>query len=163
MPTNTVREDIRKPLKAPYPRYGEPNCLPVESEWVRLGMVEAYNALILLCDPGWGSATVGIGEHDPKAVEQGQAAMRKLENCMSVNLLCTLLETYTKVRFRVKDIDVDYEGVLREGAWGLHPDRGEQALTRRITITGAKGGWEFFVTPETEFTLFEVLERGEHR
>ena len=77
---------------------------------------------------------------------------------MSPNLLVTVLPTYTKVRFatdRSRPGDVS-EGQIRDGAWGLFPDR-NGATERRITTTGPTGGWEFFVNTDTVFTYFEVV------
>ena len=152
---NTITEDILKPFPPTQRIFKDPQ--PVESPAVRAALVGAYKALLVLCDPEHGSATTGIGDIDPQSIKQGQEAIMRIESSMSPNLLCTVLETYTKVRFQTDTGLRPVEGQIREGAWGLNPERGQQALERRITCDV---GFEFFVTPDTVFTSFEVLERG---
>lgn len=132
---------------------------PVESTPARKALVEAYKALSVL-DQGGLLDFIAEKAFDAKAAEQARDAIATIEACMSPNLLCTILPAYTKVRFTtVASPDTAMEGLIREGAWGLYPDRGEQSLERRITTTGTHGGWEFFVNPDTEFTFFEIVER----
>lgn len=131
---------------------------PVESDQARLALVTALRALMVLDQQGY-LTYIADEMCDPKAAEQANEAIEAIEAGMSPNLLCTVLVAYTKVRFATdRSREGEFiEGQLREGAWGLYPDRGEQALERRITTTN---GFEFFVTPETVFTHFEVTERG---
>jgi len=140
------------------PRHQDATCgrgvNPVESDASRTALVEAYKALRVLdeselldfiTDAGFGS----------KTAEQAREAIASIEDSMSPNLLVTVLPGYSKVRFatdRSREGDVA-EGIVRDGAWGLHPDR-PGSTERRITTNG----WEFFVTPETVFTFFEVVE-----
>jgi hypothetical protein len=130
---------------------------PVESDQARLALVIALRALMVL-DQGGYLAYIAEEMCDPKAAEQTRGAITAIERGMSPNLLITVLPAYTKVRFQT-DLSREgefIEGQTREGAWGLYPDRGQQALERRITTTR---GFEFFVTPETVFTSFEITER----
>lgn len=118
--------------------------------------MEAYKALKVL-EGGGHLAYIAKTLHDPEAVEQAMRAIATVETLMSPNLLCTVLPAYTKVRFQTDRSREDefIEGQLRDGAWGLHPERTD-STERRITTTS---GFEFFVTPETVFTFFEVVER----
>jgi len=130
--------------------------LPIESAPARIALVEAYKALRVLNEAGY-LAYIAEALHDPNAAEQADGAIAAIEAGMSPNLLCTVLPAYTKVRFatdRSREGDVA-EGIIRDGAWGLYPERTDSD-TRRITTNG----WEFFVTPETRFTFFEITERG---
>jgi hypothetical protein len=123
----------------------ELSLAPIESPQARHALVETYKALKVLDESG--------------LLDFIEEAITAIETSMSPNLACTILPTYTKVRFqtdRSRD-DEFIEGQLREGAWGLNPERGQQALERRITTTS---GFEFFVTPETVFTYFEIVELG---
>lgn len=130
---------------------------PVETPEARKAIVEMYRALLVL-DKGDLLDFIAESAFDPKAAEQCREAIASAEALMSPNLLLTVIETYTMVRFTLADVPGrTLEGQTREGAWGLYPDRGEQAITRRLTMTS---GMEFFVTPETEFASFEVLSRG---
>jgi len=132
---------------------------PVESDQARLALVTALRALMVL-DQGGYLAYIAEEMRDPKAAEQADEAIAAIEAGMSPNLLATVLPAYTKVRFATdRSREGEFiEGQTREGAWGLYPDRGQQALERRITTTR---GFEFFVTPETVFTSFEITERPE--
>ena len=135
---------------------------PVESDQARIAIVTAYRALRVLEEGGL-LDFIAEQAFDAKAAEQAREAIATIEASMSPNLLCTVLPAYTKVRFSTdhsREGD-SWEGLIREGAWGLHPDRGEQATERRITTTGDRGGFEFFVNRETVFTSFEILERPE--
>ena len=129
---------------------------PVESDSARIALVEGYKALRVLDEAGY-LAYIAEALHDPNAAEQADEAIAAIERGMSPNLLCTVLPAYTKVRFQTDRSRSDefIEGQLRDGAWGLHPDRSD-STERRITTTN---GFEFFVTPETVFTFFEITER----
>ena len=134
---------------------------PLESNQARLGIVAAYKALRVLDEGGLLDFITEYGG-DPKSAEQARDAIEALERGMSPNLLVTVLPAYTKVRFATdRSREGEYmEGQIREGAWGLFPDRGEQATERRITTTN---GFEFFANRETVFTYFVILERPEVR
>lgn len=129
---------------------------PVESEPARVALVEAYKALLVLRE---GHLLDFLAEqaHDPMVRAQCLDAISTIEDSMSPNLLVTVLPAYTKVRFATDLSRAGHvsEGLVREGAWGLHPTRSD-STTRRITTEG----WEFFVTPETNFVYFEVVELG---
>lgn len=147
-------------IDIPNPRVQDTNgpqgINPVETDAARVALVEAYKALRVLRDGGL-LAFVAENAHDPAAAEQANEAIATVENSMSPNLLCTVLPAYTKVRFatdRSREGETQ-EGLLRDGAWGLYPER-EGSTERRITTNG----WEFFVGPDTVFTYFEVVERG---
>lgn len=131
---------------------------PVESDQARLALVTALRALMVL-DQGGLLDFITEYAHDAKAADQAREGITAIEAGMSANLLATVLPAYSKVRFATdRSREGEFiEGQIREGAWGLYPDRGQQALERRITTTN---GFEFFVTPETVFTHFEVTERG---
>jgi hypothetical protein len=144
----------------PLPRPQDSTCgrgvNPVESEPARLALVEAYKALRVL-DEGGLLDFIEEKSGDPMAAAQARDAIVAIEDSMSPNLLVTVLPSYSKVRFatdRSRSGEVA-EGIVRDGAWGLYPDR-SGSTERRITTNG----WEFFVTPETVFTFFEVDERG---
>lgn len=130
---------------------------PVESDPARLALVEAYKALRALDENGlldFIKEKVG----DTKAVEQVHKALAVIEDSMSPNLLVTVLPGYSRVRFatdrsRAGEIS---EGIVRDGAWGLYPER-TGSTERRITTNG----WESFVDKSTVFTYFEVVTRGD--
>lgn len=130
---------------------------PVESTASRVALVEAYKALLVLDEAGL-LDLITEEANDSAAARQAREAIEAIEANMSPNLLVTVLPTYTRVRFST-DLSrpgETQEGIIRDGAWGLHPDRAG-ATERRITTND----WEFFVTPETVFTSFEILERPE--
>lgn len=134
------------------------NIAPVESPQAREALVEAYKALRVLNESCW-LAYIGNEGHDPKAAEQARYAIDVIEERMSPNLLITVLPSYTEIRFAT-DQSREGEtqtGIIRDGAWGLYPDERTDATERRITTNG----WEFFVTPETVFTFFQIIERPE--
>lgn len=134
-------------------------CAPVESEEARRAIVAGYKALMVLHEAGL--VEHAIAPYDPKAASQVLNTIQEIETLMSPNLLITILPAYTKVAFTTKQSDRLIEGLIREDAWGLYPDaRGETATQRRITTTGDHGGWEMSVDLDTEFTYFEILERG---
>lgn len=134
------------------------NINPVETEPSRIALVTAYKALLVL-DKGGLLDFIAEKAYDPQAAAQAREAIETIENAMSPNLLCTVLPGYTKVKFATdRSRDSEFiEGQLRDGAWGFYSERGEQSLQRRITTTN---GFEFFVTPETVFTFFQITERG---
>lgn len=143
----------------PLPRTQDSTCgfgiNPVESDAARMALVEAYKALLVL-DEGGLLDFIEENAHDIMAAAQARDALAAIEDSMSPNLLCTVLPAYTKVRFatdRSREGETQ-EGLLRDGAWGLYPER-EGSTERRITTNG----WEFFVGPDTVFTYFEVVER----
>jgi len=129
---------------------------PLESNQARIALVTAYRALLALEEGGL-LDFIAEQAFDTKATEQAREAIEALERGMSPNLLATVLPAYTKVRFATdRSREGEYiEGRIREGAWGLFPDRGESATERRITTTN---GFEFFVNRETVFTYFVILE-----
>jgi len=134
------------------------NIAPVESDQARVALVEAYKALLVLEEGGL-LDFIAENAYDPQAAKQAREAIDALEEGMSPNLLCTVLPAYTKVKFATdRSREGEYiEGQLRDGAWGLYPQDRSYADERRITTTN---GFEFFVTPETAFTFFQILERG---
>jgi hypothetical protein len=121
-----------------------------------VAIVAAYKALRVLDEAGYlDYVAEETGDH--MAATQAREAIATIEDNMSPNLLCTILPGYTKVRFatdRSRPGETQ-DGLLRDGAWGLYPER-SGSTERRITTNG----WEFFVTPDTVFTYFEVVERG---
>lgn len=132
------------------------NPPPVESIQARTAIITAYNTLSVLHLAGHLAVLAELG--DPMAAKQVAEAIAEIETLMSPNLLCTILPAYTKVAFSTKQSDREIEGLIREGAYGLQPDQ-DGSTKRRITTTGAHGGWEMFVDTDTEFTYFEILER----
>jgi hypothetical protein len=129
---------------------------PVESDAARMALVEAYKALRVL-DEGGLLDFIEEKSGDPMAAAQARDAIVAIEDSMSPNLLVTVLPAHSKVRFatdRSRPGEVS-DGIVRDGAWGLHPER-TGSTERRITTNG----WEFFVDRETVFTFFEVTERG---
>ncbi len=130
------------------------NPSPVESPQARKAIVGMYRALLILEDNG---VLEEVEALLPDVVGKARDAVIAAEAGMSPNLLCTVLPTYTKVRFQTdRSRDGEFiEGQMRDGAWGLFPEV-PNAGERRITTTS---GFEFFVTPETVFTNFEVIER----
>lgn len=144
----------------PLPRPQDTTCgrgiNPVESDAARVALVEAYKALRVLDESG-NLDFIAEKTGNIKAVEQAREALTTIEDSMSPNLLATVLPSYSKVRFatdRSRAGKVS-EGIVRDGAWGLYPDRTD-CTERRITTNG----WEFFVDRSTVFTYFEVTERG---
>lgn len=129
------------------------NPPPVESPQARHAIVAAYKALLILTENG---LLDYVAEGDPGAAREARDAIDQMEMSMSPNLLCTVLPTYSEVEFLTNADRDDAEprhGIIRDGAWGLFPDR-TGSTERRITT----GGWEFFVTPETVFTHFAVTK-----
>lgn len=152
--TTTITRPLPKPQGSP--RSADVTTNPVESDAARVALVEAYKALRVLDESG-SLAYIAEALRDIKAVEQADAAIATIEDNMSPNLLVTVLPAYSKVRFatdRSRPGEVS-EGIVRDGAWGLHPER-TGSTERRITTNG----WEFFVDRSTVFTFFEVTERG---
>jgi len=144
----------------PLPRHQDATCgrgiNPVESDAARTAIVESYKALRVLDEGGFLDFIAEMA-HDSNAADQARDALVAIEDNMSPNLLVTVLPSYSKVRFatdRSRPGEVS-EGIVRDGAWGLYPDR-TGSTERRITTNG----WEFFVDRETVFTFFEVTERG---
>lgn len=135
----------------PLPRRQDTNCWhgvnPVESDPARVALVEAYRGLLDALKAA----------NDVKTIEQIRKAIVAIEDNMSPNLLVTVLPAYSKVRFATDQCPPGKvsEGIVRDGAWGLYPDRAG-ATDRRITTDGL----EFFANRETVFTFFEVIERG---
>jgi len=150
--------DTLTPL--PLPRHQDATCArgvnPVESDGARTALVTAYRALLVL-DEGGLLDFITEAAGDSNAARQAREAMCAIEDGMSPNLLVTVLPSYSRVRFatdRSREGEVA-EGIVRDGAWGLYPDR-SGSTERRITTNG----WEFFVDTETVFTFFEVVTRG---
>lgn len=147
-----------RPLPKPQgsPRSADVTTNPVESDAARVALVEAYKALRVLDESG-DLDFIAEKAGDIKAVEQAREAIAAIEDAMSPNLLVTVLPGYSRVRFatdRSRPGEVS-EGIVRDSAWGLYPDR-TGSTERRITTNG----WEFFVDRSTVFTYFEVTERG---
>jgi hypothetical protein len=129
---------------------------PTESPAAREAIVEGYRALLTLKSDGYlAHIAETLNSTTARVCDEAIAA---IEDNMSPNLLATVLPAYTRVRFATdrSPNGNTIDGQLRDGAWGLYPDR-NGATERRITTTG---GWEFFLDHSTVFTYFEVLERG---
>lgn len=134
------------------------NPLPVEDPRTKDFLVHSYKALMVLAGPG-STGEYLLAEHDPKALEQAQRSIAEIEARMSPNLLATILPSYTEVLFSTEEQGGTLlTGMIREGATGLDTER-EQWPVRRITTTGPRGGWEFFVDHDTKFTYFEITKR----
>lgn len=136
------------------------NPMPPEDPGTRDFLLHSLKSLMVLAGPG-STGEYLMAEHDPKALEQAQRSIAEIEARMSPNLRLTILPSFTEVAFATDtNGDEIQTGIVRDMANGWHADRPID-YSRRITTTGPRGGWEFFVTPETNFTYFEVTKRVE--
>lgn len=129
------------------------NLNPIETDEARLAIVAAYRVLLAFEESG---VTGQVAEHLHRSdlAEGITHAITEMRASMSPNLLVTLLPSHTNIRFAT-DRNREGEtqtGIVRDGAWGIYPDRPD-STTRRITTNG----WEMFVDRDTVFTHFEVL------
>lgn len=132
------------------------NIAPVESDQARIALVEAYKALKVLDESCWLSL-IANEYHDPKSADQARHAIDVIETSMSPNLLVTVLPSGTRVKYATdRSREGEYmTGEIREGAWGLYPER-SHSTERRITA----GGFEHTIDRDTVFTFFQITERG---
>lgn len=124
---------------------------PVETPAARAALATTCRVLSLNEKMG---VTSAIAEHlnEPIVAESLTSTLQTVMDAMSPNLLATVLPAYTDVEFATAEVPRPRKGIIRGAAWGLYPDR-NGSTERRITTEG----WEFFVTPETEFVYFRVL------
>jgi hypothetical protein len=88
-----------------------------------------------------------LKEYDHRSLEQAKEAQEFLADAMGTPYLVSLLRNYTNVKFAVRGSAV-CEGMIRDFPTG----DGNRRITNLTT------GFEFFVTPETDFDYFEVID-----